>query len=93
MDISVGARFIPVLQLKLAKHMVEFPQPHLDMCTATDLRRYLSIIDNDVAAVNKNVDALFVGLSSSLQTIGALAALFVISPVLVSLLIILIYLI
>eukprot|EP00240_Pyramimonas_obovata_P000899 CAMPEP_0118950308 /NCGR_PEP_ID=MMETSP1169-20130426/51136_1 /TAXON_ID=36882 /ORGANISM="Pyramimonas obovata, Strain CCMP722" /LENGTH=544 /DNA_ID=CAMNT_0006897119 /DNA_START=12 /DNA_END=1643 /DNA_ORIENTATION=+ len=76
-----GARFIPVLQLKLAKHMVEFPQPHLDMCTATDLRRYLSILDNDVPAVNKNIDALFVGLSSSLQTLGALAALFVISPI------------
>ena len=35
-----GARFIPVVQMQLAQHMVAFPQIHLDSCGPVDFRRY-----------------------------------------------------
>jgi hypothetical protein len=45
-----GAKFIPVVQLQLAKHMVAFPQLHLDACGPADLRRYTVVLERDVGA-------------------------------------------
>ncbi|KAK3278801.1 hypothetical protein CYMTET_13287 [Cymbomonas tetramitiformis] len=80
-SIPSGARFIPVLQLKLAKHMVNFPQEQLDKTTADDRRSYISVVESDVPCVSKNIDALFVGLSSCSQLLGALIILYFISPI------------
>lgn len=56
-----------MLQLKLAKHMVQLPQIHLDACSAADFRRYTSVLENDVPCISKNIDALFVGLAALAQ--------------------------